>query len=268
MKSKHDIIWLESTDSTNKEAARRISDLDNLSVVSAFRQTSGRGQRGNKWVSAPGENLTFSIVLKHPVEAYDQFTICELASLCAVDLLSGYGLEGTIKWPNDIYSGGKKIGGILIENSIQGDTISHSIIGVGLNVNQCEFDPSIPNPTSFALESGGPGYDIRQILEEYMDVFTVYFHRYMNNRGGYGRLRRMYLSMMWKLGEESEYIDFTGLPKGHLEGPTGADNAETALGKKFKGTIIGVSDVGNLLVKDHTNDSVREFGFKEIGFLA
>ena len=159
MTKKHDIIWLESTDSTNEEAGRRISDLDNLSVLSAVRQTEGRGQRGNSWSSNDGENLTFSIVLKYgngegfipEIRAADQFAISEAAALAVVDLLASYDIEAKIKWPNDIYVGNRKICGILIENAIRGSYIANSIIGIGLNVNQQTFDPSLPNPTSMLL---------------------------------------------------------------------------------------------------------------------
>ena len=111
MKSKHDIIWLESVDSTNHEAARQISNLDNLSVVSAVRQTEGRGQRGNKWLSNNGENLLFSIVLKltPPMLAYDQFVLNELTALAVVDFLASYGISADIKWPNDIYIDKRKM---------------------------------------------------------------------------------------------------------------------------------------------------------------
>ena len=146
MAKKHDIIWLESIDSTNEECRRRISDIDNLSVVAALSQTSGKGQRGNVWLSESGQNLTFSIVLKFPAKglkaemepmlAYDQFVLSEITSLAIVDLLADFGIEAKIKWPNDIYIGDRKICGMLIENSLRGEWIQHSIIGIGLNVNQ------------------------------------------------------------------------------------------------------------------------------------
>ena len=98
MKSNYDIIWLDSVDSTNDEARRHISDLDNLSVLTAMSQTKGRGQGDHIWLSEPGKNLLFSIVLKYSdgrserpstpaVQAYDQFVISQIASLSAVDLL-------------------------------------------------------------------------------------------------------------------------------------------------------------------------------------
>ena len=205
MAKKHDIIWLKSVDSTNQECRRRISDMDNLSVVSALSQTDGRGQRDNIWLSSPGENLTFSIVLKfqspatageglEPMQAYDQAVISELTSLCVVELLSIHGIQAKIKRPNDIYVGEKKICGMLIENALRGDWISYSIIGIGLNVNQRNFDVTLPNPTSMALLSSETDstYNLEVLLEEFMEIFRQYLDRYCHIRGGYGRLHRLY----------------------------------------------------------------------------
>ena len=158
MTKKHDIMWLDTVDSTNDEARRHISDIDNLSVLSALEQTAGRGQRGNRWTSRPGENLTFSIVLKSPVlMADDHFALNEIAALSVTDFLSIYGIKAEIKWPNDIYVDGRKICGILIENSFRGKSISTSIIGIGLNINQRNFDVNLPNPTSMVLCSPTSG---------------------------------------------------------------------------------------------------------------
>ena len=207
MAKKHDIIWLESVDSTNEECRRHISDIDNLSVVAALSQTSGKGQRGNSWISAPGENLTFSVVLKfpssvsagepEPVKAYDQFVLSEIAALAVVDLLAEHGIQAKIKWPNDIYVGEKKICGILIENTLQGEWIQHSIIGIGLNVNQRNFDATLPNPTSMVLCNGSSDLETHTLLEEFMDILNAYLDRYCHIRGGYANLRKMYLSQLW-----------------------------------------------------------------------
>ena len=95
MTKKHDIIWLDSTDSTNDELRRHICDIDNLSVTAALEQTAGKGQRGNKWHSARGKNLLFSIALKFDdltgphFQAYDQFSINEMAALSVVDFPCG-----------------------------------------------------------------------------------------------------------------------------------------------------------------------------------
>lgn len=253
MAKRHDIIWLESVDSTNEECRRRISDIDNLSVVAALSQTSGRGQRGNVWLSEAGQNLTFSIVLKFPAKglkaemepmlAYDQFVLSEITSLAIVDLLADFGIEAKIKWPNDIYVGDRKICGMLIENSLRGEWIQHSIIGIGLNVNQRNFDVTLPNPTSMVLcselscSSGGqvgsdsvPHYELQELLEEFMHIFRGYLDRYCHIRGGYSRLRHMYLSHLWRKDEPAVFFD----------------NSSSS---GFTGKIRGLSDVGYLLIE-------------------
>ena len=193
MTKNHDIIWLDETDSTNDEAARRISYLDNLSVLSAVKQISGRGQRKNVWISEPGKNLTFSIVLKFrhsdspadssllpPLAAREQQMISDITASTAVSFLRKHGIIAQIKQPNDILVDGRKICGILIEHTVRGMHLVHSIVGVGLNVNQKHFDPSLPAPTSVALlheEKEDPArnseLDLNSCLEEFMDLFIL-----------------------------------------------------------------------------------------------
>ena len=180
MAKKHDIIWLESVDSTNEEAKRHISDIDNLSVLSALEQTAGHGQRGNTWSSNAGENLLFSIVLKYskdgtevqlpPLDAKRQSAISELTALALIEFLSRHQISAQIKWPNDIYAGDNKICGILIENSLKGMEIDWSIIGIGLNVNQTSFPDNLLNPTSMRIENEGA--NIEDLVSEFMDIFT------------------------------------------------------------------------------------------------
>ncbi len=174
MTKKHDIIWFKSIDSTNNEARRRISVLDNLSVLSAFEQTGGRGQGDHTWLSSFGENLLFSVVLKFDegeMHAKDAFMISERTAAALVEFLAGHGIEAWIKPPNDIYVGNRKICGTLIENSVRGSWVSYSIVGIGLNVNQRNFDVSLPNPTSMVLETEKKAYDIAVCLDEILDIF-------------------------------------------------------------------------------------------------
>ena len=314
MTKKHDIIWLESVDSTNKEAIRRISDIDNLSVLSAIEQTSGRGQRGNTWTSAPGENLTFSIVMKFSgtpdtnsgcqpyMKAHDQFVLNEIASVSVAEFLASYGIRAMIKWPNDIYAGSKKICGILIENSLRGSHISSSIIGIGLNVSQRNFDVNLINPTSMVLCTGssvnseasaGGQFDIRQCLSEFMEIFNAHVERFLSGNPeesatrSYDSLRKIYLSRLWRLNETARFIDYTTLPSGHNDGPmnpcmTGSESSAYGLptehslstdlptdfdGRKFTGIIRGLSPIGHLLVEDTEKGELKEFSFKEIGYI-
>ena len=157
---------LEQTDSTNNRAAE--SRYGAGDVVIAERQEAGRGQRGNSWSSTPGENLTFSVVLRPDfLPAERQFRISKAVALAVADTIAEAGLRPAIKWPNDIYIGDRKVTGILIENDLMGPYLSRSVIGIGLNVNQTRFDPALPNPTSLAAEAGHP-FDRR-----YSSVFTA-----------------------------------------------------------------------------------------------
>ena len=261
MSKKHDIIWLESVDSTNEEAKRHISDIDNLSVLSALEQTAGRGQRGNKWTSAPGENLMFTIVMKfscdpaspcqglqHPLLARDQFVLNEIASLSVVDFLSKHGISAKIKWPNDIYVGSEKICGILIENSLRGTELSSSIIGIGLNINQRNFDVKLINPTSMSIESSiDTIFDTRVCLEKFMQIFQDNFNGFSGSKEDFQNLRERYLSRLWRRNERHSYIDLR-------------EN------KEFKGTIIGLNRSGLLVIENEKGES-KEFAFKEISYI-
>ena len=170
MTKKHDIIWLEMVDSTNRYAREHIDMLDNLSVVAAVIQTEGRGQGDHRWHSEPGQNLLFSIVLKNPsVPASEQVKISDITARSVISLLEAHGIEAWIKPPNDIWVDKKKICGILIEHSLIGSRISHTIIGVGLNVNQTVFPEDLPNPTSMVIENKGG--NIIDLLSEYMEIF-------------------------------------------------------------------------------------------------
>ena len=285
MKNKRRIMWLERVDSTNNEARRHISDIDNLSVVSALSQTAGRGQRGNTWTSNAGENLMFSIVLKSPaLMAEDHFALNEISALSVADFLSTYGIKAEIKWPNDIYVGEKKICGILIENSFRGKMISSSIIGIGLNINQRNFNVNLPNPTSMVLclqnqgtrhkhhnchseRSEGP-FDIKACLDGFMDIFTSYHDRFLSSDSDLSPLRQLYLDSLWRSGKPSRFIDYTALPSGHLDGPMNIYREKTdSSPDEFQGIIRGLSPAGNLLVEDLSTGQIREFAFKEIGYI-
>jgi len=285
MTKKYDIIWSEELDSTNEEARRRISELDNLSVLSVERQTAGRGQRGNRWISAAGENLTFSIILKFltgdaasaesagdsavlpQLKAKDQFVLSEISSLALVRLLENHGIRASVKWPNDIYIGSCKVCGMLIENSILGSSVSSSIIGIGLNVNQRNFDVSLPNPTSMLLEDMKKEFDLPALLDEFMNIFVNFIDRFMDDRqDSFDELRDEYLSHLWRLNETARFIDYTVLPSGHSDKPVVTGITDIA-GKEFTGIIRGLSPIGHLLVEDLDAIALREFSFKEIGYI-
>jgi len=145
------IIELESVDSTNTYADNILqkSDLEEGTIIWAFEQFAGRGLNENKWESEPGKNLTFSVIL-HPdfLSPEKQFQLNKAISLGVLDFMNSLMPGLTIKWPNDIYVGNRKIAGILIENRILGARIITSIAGIGININQTYYAREIPNPVS------------------------------------------------------------------------------------------------------------------------
>jgi len=146
-----DYLYIPSTPSTNiflKEKVKKETLPEFFAVRTAF-QTAGKGQVGNSWEAQRGKNLLFSLLLRpHHIPIHEQFIISQLVSLAIVRVMQQHEVACSIKWPNDIYVGDKKLGGILIENSLRGTLIDYSIVGIGLNINQKEFKSGAPNPIS------------------------------------------------------------------------------------------------------------------------
>ena len=176
------IRWYETLDSTNSEARRLLSGLDNLSVIVADRQTAGRGQGDHVWTSAPGENLTFTLVLKyssdHGLKASDAAVINAAFGRAMTEFLSSYGIEAWMKLPNDIWVGDRKICGILIENILKGKDIAVTLLGIGLNVNQTQFPEFLPNPVSMAQLTGRK-YPLEATLKRLLEALLSQFADYL-----------------------------------------------------------------------------------------
>ena len=152
------ILWLDTVDSTNSELRKRISGLDNLSIVATREQTAGRGQGTHTWFATPGRNLTFSILYRFEgvcaLAASDALLITQVTTLALRDYLLGHGVRARIKWPNDIWVGDRKICGILIENTLEGAAVRESIVGIGLNLNETGWPSELPNPVSLTELTG------------------------------------------------------------------------------------------------------------------
>ncbi|MBO5875683.1 MAG: biotin--[acetyl-CoA-carboxylase] ligase [Alistipes sp.] len=214
-------------------------------IVIAERQTAGRGQRGHTWESAEGENLTFSLILEPKfLPVNEQFLLSEVLALGLVDTLAEYGIEARIKWTNDIYVGDKKIVGMLIENSLGGGCLARTIAGIGLNVNQAEFDPSLPNPTSMSLIRGEK-FDREAILARlHNNIMSLYE---VLRRGEKELLQSRYRSTMYRLGEKHPYA--------------------LADGTIFEGIIRGVQPSGELQIEHSSDGSLHEYLFKQVEFV-
>ena len=168
------IIELDEVDSTNEYCKRNYADSS--FVVTASRQTGGRGTKGRSFSSEIG-GLYLSVVRKlYKTEATDAFLIMINACTAVCRTVEHYGLKPVIRWANDVLVNGKKICGMLIENTFSGSFISRSIVGIGLNVNNRLPDELLPIATSIKDETGRevPVLQVRDILLENMNKkFTL-----------------------------------------------------------------------------------------------
>lgn len=199
------IIELDVVDSTNNYASKLVAKMEALegTVVIAHFQGGGKGQRGNVWTSEPGKNLTFSLVLKpKKVSPSEAFVISKIVSLAICKYLETVVEEDVfIKWPNDIYVGQKKICGILIENQFKGKKFESSIIGIGLNVNQSNFQ-NLPRVTSLILELKKE-LDLRSVLEVLLKSIEICYLRFQ--REGISEIHEEYLTNLLFIDEMRRY---------------------------------------------------------------
>lgn len=138
------IIKLDAIDSTNDYLKQLAKEkwLENYTAVMAYQQTNGRGQMGSEWVSEAGKNLTISVLVKNvPQEMISIYDFNVAVALAAVGVLTMNGIaKANVKWPNDIMAENKKVGGILIENTLKQDGSFTAVVGFGLNLNQTDFE--------------------------------------------------------------------------------------------------------------------------------
>lgn len=165
------LIKVDAISSTNSLAREwwKENHPQELTCFWAREQLQGRGQRGTQWTSVAGLNLTFSILMPAPsISVSRQFLLSALVALHLAQVLEKMNIPRvSVKWPNDIMSANKKVGGILIENILSGGSIAASLIGIGLNVNQEEFS-NLPNAGSLKM-AGGRAFNLQELLENLLE---------------------------------------------------------------------------------------------------
>ncbi len=260
------IVELDSIDSTNAYANKLLlhSPLEDGVVIWSHEQFAGRGQHDHIWVSETGKNLTFTVIFRPAFLAPDrQFLLNKVVALAVIDFLATSLLNSStsrpareespgssgiiqpslsIKWPNDIYVGDLKIGGILIEHKIMGYMLETSLAGIGVNINQTHFTPDIPNPGSLI-----------QFLhrETSLKDALLMVCRYLDLR--YNTLKES--------GPESLDFDFNQ----HLLG-FGKWRKFTCLEDTLEGNIRGVNSLGQLLIETRTGETLQ-FNHREVEYI-
>jgi BirA family transcriptional regulator, biotin operon repressor / biotin---[acetyl-CoA-carboxylase] ligase len=150
------VSWQDETQSTNDDAlAAAKSGAPHGALFGAETQTRGRGRRGSEWLSEPGAGLWFSLLLRPELspELLPGLSLCAgLAVRAAV--AARVSAPVLVKWPNDVWAGGRKLAGILVESQVAGAKIASVIIGIGINVTHTAFPESLASiATSLALLS-------------------------------------------------------------------------------------------------------------------
>ena len=245
MPEQPEVIRLRETVSTNDYIKVLLAErlLAEGSIVVAEYQTGGRGQLGNVWESEAGKNLLFSVVL-YPdcIQANQQFVISQMAALSVCRTLSEYTDDVSVKWPNDIYWKDKKICGMLIENDIIGSTISKSIIGIGLNINQEVFTGDAPNPVSLK-QITGQAYSLDDMLHNFRRHFYGMYLQLLQDKAD--DIRNEYRTMLYRGEGVFKYKDAAG---------------------EFNATIADIEPMGHLVLQ-LTDDTFRRYAFKEVSFI-
>lgn len=235
------IIELDRIDSTNNHALSTLREhaLPEGTVIIAHEQLQGRGMRGNTWKSEAGQNLTMSVVLEPRFLAPDcQFQLNMSISLAIHDFLSEAGLpETAIKWPNDLLSNGRKIGGILMESQILQNVWSRCIVGIGLNVNQSYF-AGLPKAASMAMETG----KVWSLVDVRSRIFDRLDFRYSQLKSGVN-IEDEYLAHLYRFNQMTHWVLSTG--------------------ERLQAKISGVSSNGALELED-VNGEAYSFMHKEI----
>jgi len=233
---------VESTNLTLKQL-NETEPLPEFSVVMARKQTAGRGQNQTRWESEEGKNLTFSFIIRpYFLNGSELFRINQVVTLAMVDLLKPIINDVSIKWPNDIYAGSKKLAGILIENNLLGSNISYSIIGIGLNVNQENFVSDAPNPVSL-YQLTGKCHDVELMMKSYMSCFMARYNHWLDN--GDVTLENDYYTNLFRGTGFYKYRDKTG---------------------EFEASIAAVEPDGHLVLKTVAGAN-RRYAFKEVIFI-
>lgn len=261
------MIYIEQTDSTNSLMQRLLRGEEpqlaecleeKIPVLYTTWQTAGRGQTGNGWESERGKNLLLSYLLREPeIQPTEQFELNILAAmlthLTIKDWLSDEQKKLlTIKWPNDIYYGDKKIAGILVENSLSGTRIQHSIAGIGININQERWVGNAPNPISLRQITGKEYYvdNIMQVLNIYLRAWQLttpesrreYYMEHLYRREGY-----------WPYVEREVSTQPTMNALGEAEG-------------QFMAKIVDILPTGEIVLQDQQGKT-RKYHFKQIRYV-
>ena len=249
-------MYISETYSTSTLLNEQYSDaLPHLYTIRTDFQTAGRGQAGNCWESERGKNLLFSTLLRYEnILATKQWRLSMLVAVALWDVLANYLPKEnlTIKWPNDIYWGNNKLVGILIENALMGKNVGHSVVGIGVNVNQTEWTSNAPNPISMC-QITGKEYPVEEILESWICAMKSWELRHTEE------IETAYLQHLYRREGWHSYVEREVSTEPTAIAQQGVEGA-------FLAQFIGITEQGELILKKENNEE-KIYHFKQIRFV-
>ena len=239
------ITILEEIDSTNSWLISNAQQLPDNSAVMARKQVAGRGQRGTQWEAEPEKNLTLSLLLR-PVAlpAAKSFMLSEAVAVAVAQTIEEIepNVNVSIKWPNDIYVGENKLGGVLIENSLGAENVNQSIVGLGLNINQKQFFSDAPNPVSL-IQLTEKEYSVDEFAEEIVEAIVAEVNKLADD---YADLHQRYMERLWRGKGTHTFVD-------------------VATGESFKAAVAAVEPTGYIQLQTADRET-RSYAFKEVAW--
>ena len=254
MKKRYHLPEVQSTNTYLLDLLTQGTTLPDTTVIYTLRQTAGRGQMGNSWESEPDKNILFSMLLRPTfLPIREQFLLSQICSLGIVEALDELvrtqhlqdEVKLSIKWPNDIYAGDGKLCGILIENRLMGGTLQHSVLGVGINVNQEKWIGNAPNPVS--LKMLGIQTDPLTVLDLVTRHIVELYHSLRDDIEMAVTIRKRFKQRLYRKDGYYAYYD-------------------PAKDEHFDAEIAGVDPQGPLMLRLPSGD-VRSYWFKEVRFV-
>lgn len=237
------IIKLNATESTNNfmKSWARVSEPEDETVVTTDNQMSGRGQRENSWYSKSGESLTMSLFKRFSkLEIQNHFLINMAVSIGVWNVLNQLEVPRVkIKWPNDIMSENKKIGGILIENILRLREIKHSVVGIGINVNNTVFE-NLPQAGSMKIQTNNI-FDIDELIDLLSEACFKELRKIESSNVEV--YQQTYEKILFRKNETSEF--------------------ENSKKERFEAEIMGITKSGELLLKTPDN-TIKQIRVKEL----
>ena len=253
-------MYIKQTHSTSTLLREQYSDAPHLYTIRTDFQTAGRGQAGNSWESEHGKNLIFSALLRYPeLHAAEQWRLSMLISVALWDTLAKHLPNDllTIKWPNDIYYGDRKLVGILIENTLSGNRIAYTIAGIGVNVNQTQWLSNAPNPISMQ-QITGKTYNIETLLSDWiLSMKSWEIAQTEDIRAAY--MQHLYRRHGWHSYVEREVsVEPTNIVL--------SDSRQPIIDSRFLAEIATITKQGELVLRLQ-NKEEKIYHFKQIQFV-